>query len=196
MTIVYRLGGALYLNITNKCPCNCRFCIRNNAEGINPGESLWLEREPEPEEVINALAGEDIQEYSEIVFCGYGEPTERLSLLLDTARYLKEQKYSPIRLNTNGLSDLINGKKTAPLLAKYIDSISISLNAPDAASYYALCAPVFGEGAFDAMIQFAKECRELIPEVKLSIVDINMDEETVKACRKLAASLDIPLRLR
>ena len=197
MTIVYRLGDALYLNITNKCPCDCTFCIRNNVDGINPGESLWFENgEPEADEVIKALSEEDLENYQEVVFCGYGEPTERLDVLLTTARYLKAHNSPPIRLNTNGLGDLINEKKTAPLLAGFIDKISISLNAPDAASYKALCKPIFGEASFEAMIQFAKDCRGLIPEVTLSIVNVDMDEETIKRCRNLAASLDIPLRIR
>ena len=196
MTITYQLGNALYINLTNRCPNDCVFCLRNDSEGVNPGESLWLEREPSLDEVISALEKEDFAKYKEVVFCGYGEPTERLDILLEAARFLKEKHKIPVRLNTSGLSDLINGKKTAHLLAECIDRISISLNAPDADSYKALCLPIFGEEAYGALIQFAKECKGLIPEVVLSVVGGTLDEESFEKCRILCDSMDIPLRVR
>lgn len=194
MTIAYRLGNALYLNITNKCPCNCRFCIRDSQEGVNPGESLWLPHEPSLTEILDALSEINFKEYSEIVFCGYGEPTERLDVLLECARAF--EGCLPVRVNTNGLSDLINGKKTAPLLAEHVNAVHISLNAPDADSYNDVCRPVFGEGSFEALIQFAKDCRECIPEVKLTVVRHTLDDESVEKCRRLCEDLDIPLRVR
>ena len=196
MTIAYALGNALYLNITNECPCNCSFCIRNNAEGINPGESLWLEREPTLDEIIASINEADLTKYQEIVFCGYGEPTCRLDVLLKCAKSIKRLHPMSIRLNTNGLCDLINGKKTVPLLAECIDCISISLNAPDAKSYQALCEPIFGEHAYGAMIQFAKDCKAHISDTALSVVGHALDHNALEACRSLCNSLDIPLRVR
>jgi len=202
MTIAYKLGNALYLNITNKCPCDCTFCLRNTGEGVNHGESLWLEHEPTLEEVFAVLSEIDFKQYQEVVFCGYGEPTERLDILLKCARFLKENQSLPIRLNTNGLSDLINSKKTALLLAEHIDCISISLNAPDAASYNALCAPTFGEGSFEAIIQFAEDCKECVQldcslkDVILSVVGNALDDEAMKKCQDLCDALGIPLRVR
>ena len=202
MIITYRLGNSLYLNITNKCPCDCVFCIRNSSDGINPGESLWFEEgEPSPDEILKALKAIDFakEQYQEIVFCGFGEPTMRLDVVIECAAYLrgnKENKNLPIRLNTNGLSDLINGKETAPLLAAYIDHVSISLNAPDAASYNALCLPSFGEGSHKAIIQFAKDCKSLIAKVTFTILEGTLDKEAFEKCRNLCDSLDIPLRVR
>ena len=197
MTIAYRLGNALYLNITNDCPCDCVFCLRNDSDGVNSGQSLWLDHDPTIEEIIAALSEVNFDDYREVVFCGYGEPTCRLDILLETAKYLKKVQKLPVRLNTNGLSDLINNKKTVPLLAKCIDRISISLNAPNAEIYNALCRPVFGEGSFEAMIRFAKECKDAIPEVVLSIVpDNKLDDKTIEACRRLCDSMNIPLRVR
>jgi len=196
MTIAYTLGNSLYLNLTNECSCDCTFCLRNASEGINPGESLWLEREPSLSEIIQALKAADFAKYEEVVFCGYGEPTMRLEVLIDCARFLKEQKSPPIRLNTNGLSDLVHGKKTAPLLEGLIDRVNISLNTTDAESYNSLCRPRFGLASFDAMLDFAKDCKSYIPVVVFSIVEASINEEALEKCRQICINLDIPLRLR
>ena len=42
MTISYEVGNNLYLNLTNKCPCSCTFCIRQNADGAYGSDPLWL----------------------------------------------------------------------------------------------------------------------------------------------------------
>lgn len=194
MTIAYELGNALYLNITNKCPCDCVFCIRNTGEGVNYGESLWLKHEPAIDEIMKILSETDYSQYREVVFCGYGEPTERLEVLLECAKFLKQHLY--VRLNTNGLSDLINGKKTAPLLANYIDCVSISLNAPDADIYNRLCSPIFGDGSFEAMIQFTKDCKECITQVMMSVMGSALNKEELERCRALCDLLDVPLRVR
>jgi len=201
MTIAYDFGDALYLNITNRCPCDCVFCLRRDAEGVNSGQSLWLGREPSFDEIKEALEAVDYARYTEVVFCGYGEPCERLDILLSTAQYIKDKTTLPIRLNTNGLSDLINkenmsgGNSTAKLLAKCIDHVSISLNAPDSETYNSICRPEF-EDSFNAIIEFAKSCKGKIKEVTLSIVEHALDKEAVERCRNLCAELGIPLRLR
>lgn len=196
MTITYPLGDALYLNITNECPCDCAFCIRRVSEGIVPGQSLWLDHEPSIEEIMAAFAEVNFEKYREIVFCGYGEPTSRLEILVECAHFLKVNHNLPVRLNTNGLSDLINGKKTVPILAKVIDRVSISLNAADPESYKILCEPVFGEQSYHAMLQFARESKEVIPEVVMSVVGHSIDDATLVKCQDLCRSLDIPLRIR
>ena len=118
MTITYRSNKALYVNLTNRCPCACTFCIRNNDLGVFGSDSLWLEREPTIEEVTASLDGQNLASFDEVVFCGYGEPTERLEILLAAAGHLKRRDASlRIRVNTNGLSDLVNGKPTAALFA-------------------------------------------------------------------------------
>ena len=157
MTILYELGANLYVNITNRCPCRCTFCIRQKSDGVGSGANLWLEHEPDFDEVIQAFEQKELSRYQAVVFCGYGEPLERIDLLIAVCKYLKEKDPdSVIRVNTNGLSDLIHGFPTVRLLKGLVDSVSISLNAPDAASYNRLCRPRFGEAAFDAMLTFAK----------------------------------------
>jgi len=197
MTIAYEYGKALYVNLTNRCPCDCVFCLRQQGEGVNEGQSLWLEREPTAHEVEAALEAFDLRRYDEVVFCGYGEPCLRLDLLCHTARWLR-MTYAPIpiRLNTNGLADLVYGKSTVPWLVGLIDCVSISLNAPDAATYNTLCKPVFGERAFEALLHFALDCKENIPETVMSVVAHTLSPEDLTRCKTLCDEMGLPLRIR
>lgn len=193
--ILYQVGDGLYINLTNRCSCACTFCIRVDHEGIGDAETLWLSREPEAEEVISLLKDRDLSQYSEAVFCGYGEPTERLDVLLAVSRWLKENSGLAVRLNTNGLASLVNGVDVPPMLRGLLDTVSVSLNAPDAKRYVEVTRPVFGEEAFEAMLAFARACREYIPKVQFTVVDILTPEE-VEESRRLAEAEGIPLRVR
>ena len=194
MTIAYEFETGLYINLTNKCPCACTFCLRLETDGVQPGQSLWLEREPEPDEVRAAIDTKDLSKYDEVVFCGFGEPCERLDVLLAAAEYIRDKCGLPIRLNTNGLSDLINQKPTAGLLAQHIDRISISLNAPDSETYNKLCNPVYDD-AWEAVIRFALDCKEVFPSVTMSVVNV-LETEELERCRQLCEGLGLPLRVR
>ena len=101
MNISYEIGNKLYLNITNKCPCNCTFCIRNNGDGAYGSDPLWLEHQPSAAEVAADLMKRSLDSYEEIIFCGYGEPTCELEILKTTAAYIRSVSKTPIRLNTN-----------------------------------------------------------------------------------------------
>lgn len=193
--VLYDYGRGLYANITNRCPCRCEFCIRTMTDSLGSADSLWLKREPSVSEVIDMLADWDLSKYDELVFCGYGEPMERLEDLLAIAKYVKENTHLKIRINTNGLSDLINGKETAPELADIVDTISVSLNQCSAAKYDALCHPSFGEDAFDAILHFTKEVQKYVPKVAMSVVNV-IPQEDVDACRKIATDLGVTLRVR
>lgn len=195
MTILYTLGDKLYINVTNRCPCSCKFCIRYNGSGVGSADSLWLERDPTASEVIEALSKENLDAYRQIVYCGYGEPLCALDTVIESARYVKEHTKTPVRINTNGMGDLINGKPVAPLLKGLADSISISLNAPDADSFYELCRPSFGKGAFDAMLEFTRSCKPVIAQVILSVVDF-INQESIEKCRRIAADLGVEFRVR
>ncbi len=195
MTIFYRYGGKLYINITNRCHCNCTFCIRQNGESVGDSDSLWLAHEPSLEEIIDAYEKQDLDGISEVVFCGYGEPLERLDMVLDVCKYLREHTDMKIRVNTNGLCDLIHAKPTAPLLKGLVDEISISLNASTAAEYQRLTRCSFGEVAFEAMLQFARGCKESVPRVVFTVVDVIGPDE-VEACHCLADEMGIELRVR
>lgn len=193
--ILYVYGDSLYVNLTNKCPCRCTFCIRSQKEGLGTAESLWLDHDPTAEEVIAAFGDYDLSAYQEVIFCGYGEPMCALDTLLAVCRYLRGVGGVKIRVNTNGLGDLIHGKPTAPLLEGLVDAVSVSLNTSDAEKYNAVCRPSFGPAAYDAMLQFAVDCKRYVPAVKFSIVDVIPPDE-IEICKQTAARLGIPLRIR
>ncbi len=195
MTVLYEIDNKLYLNLTNKCPCDCVFCIRNNGEGAYGSDSLWLEKDPTAEETISLLKEKDLDNYEEIIYCGFGEPTEALDVLIDVSKYLKQTTKTPVRLNTNGLSDLIHGKPTAHLLEGLIDIISISLNAGSVSEYMRVTQPIFGKPSFDAMLTFASDSKKYIKSVIFSVVDV-ISEEEIARCQEISDSMEIPLRVR
>ena len=195
MTILYPVGEHLYVNLTNKCPCACTFCIRQNGDGAYGSDSLWLQHDPSLAEVKKAFEAWNLADFTELVFCGYGEPTEALEILLLTAPYaMTLPGCPPIRLNTNGLSDLIHGKKTAHLLEGLIDTVSISLNAGTKAEYLAVTRPKW-DNAFEAMQQFASDCKQYVPRVMFTVVDV-IPKEEIEAAQQVSDSLGIPLRVR
>lgn len=194
--IVYTYGNKIYLNITNACPCNCEFCVRNNTDGLGDMGSLWLDHEPSFDEIREALDKFDFSGYGDVVFCGFGEPTCALKKLLKTAGYIKDTKNVQIRLNTNGLSDLINKTDcSAKLMKGIIDEISISLNASNAEKYEKIVHPAFGLQSFDALIKFTKDAQKYIPRVKMTVVDTIGDEE-IEKCKKLCKNNNIELKVR
>ena len=136
----------------------------------------------------------DFTGYDELVYCGYGEPTCRLDVLLETAKYARENYGVSIRINTNGLGCLEHGRDIIPDLVGIVDALSISLNAPSETEYNKVTRPRFSN-AFPSMLKFAKEAHKVIPSVQLSIVDV-LPKAQIAACKELAASLGVPLKIR
>lgn len=196
MTIVYQVNNSLYVNLTNRCPCACTFCLRQNDDGVYGSDSLWLEHEPTMIEIMEDFSHWDLSKYDELVFCGYGEPTERLDDLLEVARWVRSVSTIPMRINTNGLSDLMFQKKTAPLLKGLIDTVSISLNASNAEEFLAVTRSKFGIESYDAMLAFARDCTAVVPHVVLTIVDVVTSPEEQERCRKIAETVGATLRIR
>ena len=194
MTIFYKLGNKLYINITNRCPCECVFCIRNLADSVGEADNLWLEREPTLEEIKKAFEACSLINIDEIVFCGFGEPMERADDVIEITKYIKKATLLPIRINTNGLVKLINPDFNISDLS-VADSVSISLNANDADKYMRLINPRFGHCAFDSLLVFAKEA-QLYTSVILTVVEGTISPESVQKCHQLAKSLNLPLRVR
>ncbi len=198
MTIVYPVKNGLYVNLTNRCPCACEFCIRKNGAGAYGSDSLWLDHEPTRDEIKAALRAYDLAAYEEVVFCGYGEPTERLDEVVAIARFVKEINPSVrVRVNTNGLSDLIVGAPTAARFAENIDCVSISLNASSAEKYEALSHPKFGRASYEALLNFAQSVKAYVPEVVLTVVaTASFTKEDRDAVTRIAAQIGVPLRVR
>lgn len=196
MTITYVVKNGIYVNMTNRCPCACTFCLRQNGDGIFGSGPLWLEREPSVKEVCDSIDTWELAEYDEVVFCGYGEPTERLEELLQVAAHIKEKSDIKIRINTNGLSDLICGERTAPKLKGLIDTVSVSLNATNKEEYFRMVRPKFGPDSYEAMLRFTKECTEYVPDVVMTVVDVVTSKEEQERCREICEALGATLRVR
>lgn len=195
MTISYEVGDKLYMNITNKCPCNCTFCIRNNADGAYGSDSLWLEHDPDIDEIKAEIDKRDIEKYNEIIYCGYGEPTSRLNELIASAKHLKSiENCPPLRLNTNGLSDLINERETANEIGELFDVVSVSLNAGTENEYMSVTRPKYSN-AFEAMQKFAVDCSKTSANVMMSVVDV-IPEEEIEAAKRLCDNINVKLRIR
>lgn len=193
MTLFYKLGDKVYINITNACPCSCLFCLRKDGDGVGDAQSLWLEREPELEELKAAFDEYNLADMTEIVFCGYGEPMERADTVMQLSRYMKTKSNLPIRINTNGLVKLINPSFDLSQLCE-VDSISVSLNADDEAEYFRLTRSRFGIPSYRAMLAFAEEAKKYT-KVVFTLVDV-LEAERVEWCRQIADKMGIPLNIR
>ena len=167
MTILYEVHDNLYVNLTNRCSCACTFCLRQTRDHMEESDSLWLEREPSVEEVK-----------------------------AEFAKFVKETWHKPTRINTNGQSDLINGKKTAPLMQGLIDTLSISLNTPNADRYHELVRSQFGDQAFQAMLDFAKDGAQYVPHVVMTTVDTTLTKDEEKQCQEICDRLGVKYRIR
>lgn len=191
MTIVYEIDNKIYINMTNKCPNNCSFCIRNTSDGISDYK-LWLDREPTVQEVIDKL--QNIEQYVEAVFCGFGEPLCRLEDLIEVAKFIKSRGVRT-RINTNGQASLIYGEGVAEKFVGVIDVVNISLNASNSTAYQDICESIYGEEAFDSLLQFASDLVGKVPVIKFSVVD-TIGEEEIAKCSKLAEEIGVELRVR
>ncbi len=189
--IAYRIRNALYLNLTNRCTNACTFCAKRKDFHVK-GHYLKLPAEPSVPEVLDAVG--DPSRYDEIVFCGFGEPLLRLAEVKEIARELKA-KGASVRVNTDGLANLVHGRDILPELSGLVDAVSVSLNAADAATYARICPNRYGEAAFPAILGFLREAVRRIPSVTATAVALpGLDPEAV---RRLAESIPgVSFRLR
>ena len=166
-------GKNIYVNMTNRCPCSCVFCLRQTKKMM------------------------EVSVVNELVFCGYGEPLERLHDVCKVIDLL-HGKYPKlkVRLNTNGLANLIHGRDVTPELEGRFDTVSISMNAPDAEEFLELTRSRFGIQSFDALKEFAALAKEHVPNVVMTVVEKVMPEEKIERCRKICEELGVTLRVR
>ncbi|MDE6029148.1 MAG: TatD family nuclease-associated radical SAM protein [Clostridiales bacterium] len=188
----YMLDGKAYINLTNKCCNACTFCIRNTGDGVKD-VPLWLDDEPTSAGEVLAAFDKLNYQSGEVVFCGYGEPTENLDVLTAVARELKARGYM-LRLNTNGLGNLVHGKDIAPEL-DCMDVVSVSLNNCTSDKYLSVTRSAFGAKAFDGVLDFARCCKAAGLNVVFTVVDV-IGEKDIANCKKLCDNMEIPLRVR
>jgi len=196
MTITYKVGEGLYVNLTNRCSNRCSFCVRNFADNVNGKDALWLDREPTFDEALADIKKHGLKDIKELVFCGFGEPTFRIDDVVALAREVKRLRPSlPVRINTNGQANLINGRDVTPELEGAIDVLSISLNSSTAEGYDRLCRSDYGRAAFDAVLDFARRAKKYVPDVRMSVVDI-LPADEIERCRAITEELGVKLRVR
>lgn len=194
--IIYKYYGGVYLNITNKCPCNCAFCIRSKGDAVGDAKEMWFDTEPTIEEIKKAIDDYDFSDVDKAVFCGYGEPTCALDNMIEAADYIRTVNPNiKLRVNTNGLSDMINGKPTAELICRHFDSVSVSLNEPDSEKYDKITRNPYNGKAFDAMLQFTKDCVAYCDDVCMTVVDV-ISPEDIEKSRKVCESTGAKFRVR
>jgi TatD DNase family protein len=194
--LAYPLGGALYLNLTSACTLACTFCPKiRDGDWVVGGFDLRLDRNPTAEEVWGAAVREGIAGRDEVVFTGLGEPTRRLDVLLDVSRRLAAAGVARVRVDTDGLASLREGQDVPPLLAAAgVRAVSVSLNAPDAATYARICPSRFGEAAYDAVRDFIRSAVRSFPDVAASAVALPGLSES--ECRAAAEALGARFRWR
>jgi len=192
---VYWLDDKLYLNVTNKCSNNCWFCFKNYKQGVG-GFNLKLTEEPSAAAIIAELEETlSLRRWKEVIFCGFGEPTERLDLLLEITRWIKKRCIeTPIRLDTNGHGYALNkGRDVAKeLKAAGVSKVSVSLNGHNEISYKENCRPTL-DSAFEAVLDFIRKAKS---EMNVEVSAVRMPEVDIQKVKEIADSLDVPFRIR
>ncbi|MEM4700964.1 MAG: TatD family nuclease-associated radical SAM protein [Candidatus Bathyarchaeia archaeon] len=195
-SVVYWLGENLYINITNNCPNNCYFCLRNFKEGVG-SFNLKLEREPSTAEIIAEIEGViNKRNWREIVFCGFGEPFERLDCMLEVCRWIKRHygKIVTLRVDTNGQAFLLNkGREVVKeLKTAGMDKVSVSLNAHNKETYNQVCRPTF-ENAFESVLEFIEKAKELL---EVEVTAVRIPEVDIQAVEEITRKMGVKFRVR
>lgn len=215
--IIYqkRDGNEFSVNLTNRCPNACVFCIRDFSPGWQRPKSpdappvLYLASEPEIEEVIGAARAElerrDPNLLQVMKFCGYGEPLLRPDVICEVSKQIK-QEYGNVRIqvNTTGWPYYKHcfgaGYSLSRLKESGVDMFSVSLNAPNEKLYSLLTRPgVFeAEGtAFERTLEFIAESVKHGFETKASVVELpKLSPEHIQECDALVRTLGATLVVR
>ena len=189
--ITYKIENRLYLSITDRCTLSCTFCPKNNGILRVGDYDLSMDHRPDTQEIIQAM--DDPGRYDEVVFCGYGEPTLRLNVLLKVARHIKAQG-GKVRVNTDGITNLVHKDNVLPEMATCVDAVSVSMNAQDAEVYERHCRPGL-RGSYESMLRFLADATHHIPSVTATAID-GLQGVDIPACRRLAGELGVRFRRR
>jgi TatD family-associated radical SAM protein len=189
--ISYTIGDRLYLNITDRCTLACTFCPKTQGVKRVHDYDLTLDHRPEVAEIIDAI--DDPAHYRQIVFCGFGEPTLRLKVLLQVAEHIKQHGGS-VRVNTDGLANLVHKRNVLPEMAPWVDALSVSMNAHNSEVYDRHCAPAL-KGSFPAMLDFLRLAPGYIPDTTATAIE-GLEGVDIAACEALARECGVGFRKR
>lgn len=189
--IVYDIGDKRYINIGKHCTLKCTFCPKTKGSWDVHQYNLSLSHQPSAEEIIDLIG--DPTDYQEVVFCGYSEPTLRLKPLLAVAHYIKSQG-GRVRVNTDGLANLVHKRNVLPDLGQCVDAISISMNANTEALYNKYCQPGL-PGAFNAMLDFIEQAPTYIDEVTATAIN-GLGGVDIDRCEAMAVERGASFRRR
>jgi TatD family-associated radical SAM protein len=190
--IAYPIRNSLYLNITDRCTLECRFCPKHTQQGpVVHDFDLSLDHRPETDEIITAIGNP--ADYEEIVFCGFGEPTLRFKVLITVSRWIKKHG-GKVRINTDGLANLVNKRNVLPEMEGLIDTLSVSMNAQNPEVYSRHCQPAL-PNSWQAMLDFLEQAPAYIPKVIATAID-GLEGVDIPACEKLATQRGVEFRRR
>jgi TatD DNase family protein len=193
MAIAYPYDGVLYLAATRRCTLACTFCPKHHGRWIVAGNDLSKDPEPTADELFAAAQALQPSLFKEVSFVGLGEPTMRLAVVLEVGRKLRAGGHR-VRLVTDGLASLREGRDVTPEFAGAFDEVDVSMNAADGETYAKLCPNHYGAAAHAAACDFIRAARQHVPLVKATVVAVpGLD---LPACRALAQQLGVPLRER
>lgn len=197
-TLVYSITeeqtDTLYINLTNSCTNNCRFCIRTHKSDVC-GHEMHLAQKHTVEDIINQFKTFDTPKT--VVFCGYGEPTLELDLLKGFARYLrKNHPEIKIRVNTNGHANCIYKRNVVDELKGLVDEFSVSLNASNEKDYVMISQPKV-PNAYKEVQDFIKSCVDADINTTASVVSgYENFNPNIEECNKIANELGAKLKVR
>lgn len=189
--LVYDIGERRYINIGKACTLRCTFCPKQQGSWQVHEYNLKLRKSPGAEEIITALG--DVSRVEEVVFCGFSEPTLRLKILLEVAHWIKSHG-GLVRVNTDGLGNLVHKRNILPALAACVDALSISLNAQDAALYQQLCVPQLPD-AYQSLREFIVLAPHYIKQVTVTAIN-GLPGVDINACERIAVEAGASFRRR
>ncbi len=189
--LVYDIEDRRYINLNSSCTLKCQFCPKTQGHPTVHQYDLTLHKKKEVKDYIDAIG--DPSKYTEIVFCGFGEPTLRLKELLAISHWVKDNG-GKVRVNTDGLANLVYKRNVLPEMGKCIDSISISMNAQNEEVYNRHCQPAM-TGSYQAMLDFLEQAPKYINDVTASAIE-GLEGVDIEACEKLAKERQVKFRKR
>lgn len=190
-TLVYDIGESRYINLGDRCTLRCQFCPKFNGSKQVHQYDLSLSERPSEQQIIDALG--ELKPDQEVIFCGFGEPTLRLKPLLSIAQYLKMHG-ARVRVNTDGLGNLVHKRNILPELSQHVDALSISLNAHSADVYQQHCQPQL-PGSYEAVCAFIQQAPRYINQVTVTAIQ-GLSGVDIAACQTIAEQAGASFRIR